>query len=95
MPLASYVLSLCLHIGIILIIWLWPASKPLVYPEQPVMISLVDGAPGGNKEPSPILGPMGAKADGESAPAPAANQSRSHKSAQRRTAHEKRRAQEA
>ena len=72
MPLASYVLSLCLHIGIILIIWLWPASKPLVYPEQPVMISLVDGAPGGNKEPSPILGPMGAKADGESAPAPAA-----------------------
>lgn len=61
MPLASYVLSLCLHIGIILIIWLWPASKPLVYPEQPVMISLVDGAPGGNKEPSPILGPMGAK----------------------------------
>lgn len=72
MPLASYVLSLCLHIGIILIIWLWPASKPLVYPEQPVMISLVDGAPGGNKELSPILGPMGAKADGESAPAPAA-----------------------
>ena len=72
MPLASYVLSLCLHIGIILIIWLWPASKPLVYPEQPVMISLVDGAPGGNKEPSPILGPKGAKADGESAPAPAA-----------------------
>lgn len=72
MPLASYVLSLCLHIGIILIIWLWPASKPLVYPEQPVMISLVDGAPGGNKEPSPILGPMGAKADGESTPAPAA-----------------------
>ena len=72
MPLASYVLSLCLHIGIILIIWLWPASKPLVYPEQPVMISLVDGAPGGNKEPSAILGPMGAKADGESAPAPAA-----------------------
>ena len=72
MPLASYVLSLCLHIGIILIIWLWPASKPLVYPEQPVMISLVDGAPGGNKEPSPILGPMGAKADGERAPAPAA-----------------------
>ena len=72
MPLASYVLSLCLHIGIILIIWLWPASKPLVYPEQPAMISLVDGAPGGNKEPSPILGPMGAKADGESAPAPAA-----------------------
>ena len=72
MPLASYVLSLCLHIGIILIIWLWPASKPLVYPEQPVMISLVDGAPGGNKEPSPILGPMGATADGESAPAPAA-----------------------
>jgi len=72
MPLASYVLSLCLHIGIILIIWLWPASKPLINLEQPVMISLVDGAPGGNKEPSPILGPMGAKADGENAPAPAA-----------------------
>ena len=36
------------------------------------MISLVDGAPGGNKTPSPILGPMGAKAEGESAPTPPA-----------------------
>ena len=74
MPLASYVLSLCLHVLIILIIWFWPAGKPLINLEQPVMISLVDGAPGGNKTPSPILGPMGAKAEGEPAPAPAAQQ---------------------
>ena len=70
MPLAPYVLSLCLHVLIILIIWFWPAGKPLINLEQPVMISLVDGAPGGNKTPSPILGPMGAKAEGEPAPAP-------------------------
>ena len=74
MPLASYVLSLCLHVLIILIIWFWPAGKPLINLEQPVMISLVAGAPGGNKTPSPILGPMGAKAEGEPAPAPAAQQ---------------------
>ena len=47
MPLASYVLSLCLHVLIILIIWFWPAGKPLINLEQPVMISLVDGAPSG------------------------------------------------
>ncbi len=68
MPLASYILSLCLHIVVILLIWLWPVGSPLIDMAKPVQISLVDGDPGGNKTPSPILGPMGEKGEGEPAP---------------------------
>lgn len=68
MPLATYILSLCLHIVVILLIWLWPVGSPLIDMSQPVQISLVDGDPGGNKTPSPILGPMGEQGEGEPAP---------------------------
>ena len=76
MPLASYILSLCLHIGVILLIWLWPVGQPLINMEKPVLISLVEGDPGGNKTPSPILGPMGDKGEGEPAPTPPAERPR-------------------
>lgn len=68
MPLATYILSLCLHIAVILLIWLWPVGSPLIDMTKPVQISLVEGDPGGNKTPSPILGPMGEKGEGEPAP---------------------------
>ncbi len=72
MSLASYILSLCLHIAGILLIWLWPVGEPLINPQQPVLISLVDGDPGGNRTPSPILGHMGEPGEGELAPTPPA-----------------------
>ena len=59
MRLASYVLSLVLHATLFLAIFFWP-TKPLVRLDQaPVLISLVEGAPGGNRAPSPVLGPQG------------------------------------
>lgn len=74
MPLVPYLLSLCLHVGIVLLIWFWPGGEPLINLEQPVLISLVEGAPGGNRTPSPILGPMGAPNAGEQAPSAPAQQ---------------------
>ncbi|WP_165075185.1 MULTISPECIES: energy transducer TonB [unclassified Desulfovibrio] len=75
MQLASYILSLCLHAALILLIWFWPSSPPLRLDQRPVMISLVEGAPGGNRTPSPILGHMGEQAEGPLAPTPPAPQS--------------------
>ncbi len=72
MPLAPYILSLCLHIVLVLLLWLWPVGQPLINLEQPVLISLVEGDPGGNKTPSPILGHMGEQGEGEPAPTPPA-----------------------
>lgn len=72
---ASYILSFCLHVLIILLIWLWPASPPVRLDAPPVMISLVDGAPGGNRTPSSILGAAGQPTSGPkdfAAPAPKA-----------------------
>lgn len=72
---ASYLLSLCLHAALFMLIWFWPASKPIRLDAPPVMISLVEGAPGGNRTPSPILGHMGEPNDGPLAPtAPAPQQ---------------------
>ena len=59
MRLASYVLSFCLHLAAFLLIWFWPSHPPVRLDTPPVMISLVEGAPGGNRTPSPILGHMG------------------------------------
>ena len=56
---ASYLLSLCLHLAVFLLIMFWPSSPPVNLETPPVMISLVDGAPGGNRTPSSILGKMG------------------------------------
>lgn len=75
MGLASLVISLCIHIAIFLLIWFWPAPAALDLSKQPILISLVDGAPGGNRTPSPILGHMGETSDGPMEPAPPAPQS--------------------
>ena len=72
MRLASYVLSFCLHAAIFLLIWFWPSSPPIKLDTPPVMISLVEGATGGNRTPSPILGHMGQPGDGPMAPTPPA-----------------------
>ena len=72
MRLASYVLSFCLHAAIFLLIWFWPSSPPIKLDTPPVMISLVEGATGGNRTPSPILGHMGQPSDGPLAPTPPA-----------------------
>lgn len=72
MHLASIVISLCLHAAIFLLIFFWPQPAPLRLDKPPMMISLVDGATGGNKAPSPILGHMGDEGDGPLAPTPPA-----------------------
>ena len=72
MRLASYVLSFCLHAAIFLLIWFWPSRPPIKLDTPPVMISLVEGATGGNRTPSPILGHMGQPGDGPLAPTPPA-----------------------
>ena len=41
---ASYLLSLCLHLAVFLLIMFWPSSPPVNLETPPVMISLVDGA---------------------------------------------------
>ena len=61
---ASYLLSLCLHLAVFLLIMFWPSSPPVNLETPPVMISLVDGAPGGNRTPSNILGKMGEPTNG-------------------------------
>ncbi|MDO5536546.1 MAG: protein TolA, partial [Desulfovibrionaceae bacterium] len=85
MPLASYILSLCLHVAGILLLWLWPVGDPLINLEQPVLISLVEGDPGGNKTPSPILGHMGEPGQGEPAPTPPAQRAEVAASAREET----------
>ncbi|WP_257243081.1 cell envelope integrity protein TolA [Desulfovibrio legallii] len=69
---ASYVLSFCLHLAVFLLIWFWPNRPPVRLDTPPVMISLVEGAPGGNRTPSPILGHMGQPGAGPLAPTPPA-----------------------
>lgn len=72
MHIASLVISLCLHAGLFLFLWFWPAPEPLRISAPPMMISLVEGAPGGDRLPSPILGHVGETAEGPIAPAPPA-----------------------
>lgn len=72
MHLASLIISLCLHAAIFLLIWFWPQPAPLKLDKPPMMISLVEGATGGNKTPSPILGHMGEAGEGPLAPTPPA-----------------------
>lgn len=63
MRLASYLLSITLHVGFVLAIFFWPSPPPIKLDAMPVQISLVDGAMGGNRANVPILGPQGAKGD--------------------------------
>lgn len=72
MRLASLVISLCLHAALFLLIWFWPQPAPLRLDKPPMMISLVEGAAGGNRAPSPILGHMGETGEGPLAPTPPA-----------------------
>lgn len=75
MRFASYLISLCLHAGIFLLILFWPVSELPKMDSPPIMISLVEGDPGGNKTPSPIMGHVGEEAEGPLAPTPPAPQS--------------------
>lgn len=59
MPLASYILSLGLHVLIFLLIFFWPSTRPIDLSQNAVQISLVEGEMGGSNTPSPILGHMG------------------------------------
>ena len=63
MRLASLILSVVLHTALFLAIIFWPTKPLLKLDAAPVLISLVDGAPGGNRAPSPILGPQGQRND--------------------------------
>ncbi len=75
MRVASTIISLCLHAAVFMLIWFWPTSSLLKLDAPPITISLVEGAPGGNRAPSPILGQQGEAADGPLAPTPPAPQS--------------------
>lgn len=75
MRFASFIISLCLHATVFLLIWFWPASAPLKLEAPPITISLVAGDQGGNRAPSPILGKMGDTNAEESAPQMPAPQS--------------------
>lgn len=75
MRVASYLISVCLHVSLFLILWFMPQSAPLRLETPPIMISLVEGDPGGNRTPSPILGPMGEEGEGPKATTPPAPQS--------------------
>lgn len=57
---ASFLLSLALHAIFFLLAVYWPEEPPVRLDAAPVLISLVEGAPGGNRAPSPVLGPQGA-----------------------------------
>lgn len=72
MRFASILLSLAFHASILLLILFWPAPSPLRIDAPPMMISLVEGATGGARAPSPILGHTGDPSDGPLAPAPPA-----------------------
>ncbi|MDR3320545.1 MAG: TonB family protein [Desulfovibrio sp.] len=65
---ASYLLSLCLHAALLLLVWFWPVKPPIRLDATPVMISLVEGDIGGNRTPSPILGHVGDPNEGPKAP---------------------------
>ena len=58
MRIGSLLVSLLLHSSALLLALLWPSSPPLDL-SQAVKISIVEGAPGGEMMPSPVLGHTG------------------------------------
>ena len=69
MRLASFVISFCLHAGFVLLVLFWPASPPYTREPQAMTVSLVEGLPGGNRTPAPVLSPREAPAQTQ-APSP-------------------------
>lgn len=65
--------SLLIHSVLIGAVFFWPSSPPVQLDRPLMQISLTMGAPGGNKLPSPVLGPQGRPAPSQavSKPAPA------------------------
>ncbi len=59
MQFLAYILSITLHCALILGVYFWPTAPLVKLDQAPVLISLVDGDLGGNRAPSPILGPQG------------------------------------
>ena len=57
MRLASFVISFCLHAGFVLLVLFWPSPPLRQQGPQAMTVSLVEGLPGGDRTPSPILGP--------------------------------------
>ncbi len=57
----AYILSITLHSALILGVYFWPNTALIKLDQAPVLISLVEGDLGGNRAPSPILGPQGAE----------------------------------
>ncbi len=54
----SFLASLLLHSMLVLLVLMWPSTPPVDL-SQAVKISLVEGAPGGEMMPSPVLGKTG------------------------------------
>ena len=79
MRLGSLFMSGLLHGGLLLALFLWPTSPPLRLDQPMIQISMTMGAPGGDRMPSPVLGPQGspdlARRDSRPAPAPAKSES--------------------
>ena len=67
----SYFFSLLLHIALALLIFLWPSPPPVLLEPPMMQISVNMGDPGGNRMPSPVLGPQGKPSPAKTEPAPA------------------------
>ena len=72
MRLASFVISFCLHAGFVLLVLFWPAPALRQAAPHAMTVSLVDGLPGGDRTPSPILGPQSAPVQKPAPPLPPA-----------------------
>lgn len=60
MKFGSYLLSVLLHASLLVLVLLWPETKPIQLDQVMYQVSLVEGAPGGESLPSPVLGPKDA-----------------------------------
>ena len=67
----SYFFSFLLHIGLALVIFLWPSPPPLKLDQPMMQISVNMGAPGGQRMASPVLGAQGRPAPTQASQKPA------------------------
>lgn len=79
MQVGSFFFSCLLHGAFIVALIFWPTSPPVRLDQNMIQISMTMGAPGGNRRPSPVLGPEGspdlARSDARPAPAPPKSES--------------------